>query len=236
MRLLRAGITISGVAVLGLSSYGLSAFGAAADPLQATMNRLDEAAAGFRGLSADVHKIAHTAVINEDTVDEGAILVKRPKPRDMRMLVDIKKPDPKTVAVAGRKVEIYFPKMNTVQEYDAGKNRALLDQFFLLGFGSTSADLKSGYEVKLGGPETVAGQKTTRIELVPKSKEVLAHLTGVELWISDSAGLTVQQKFHMPGGDYTQATYTNIKINPNLPDTALKLNLPKGVKRETPQK
>ena len=40
MRLLRAGITISGVAVLGLSSYGLSAFGAAADPLQATLNRL----------------------------------------------------------------------------------------------------------------------------------------------------------------------------------------------------
>jgi outer membrane lipoprotein-sorting protein len=208
----------------------------ASDSLEAILTRLDEAASQFRGMSAEVHKVSHTAVINEDTVDDGTILVKRPKPRDMRMLVDIQKPDPKTVAVAGRKVEIYLPKMNTVQEYDAGKNRALLDQFFLLGFGSTSADLRSGYDIRLGDPETVGGQKTTKIELIPKSKDMLAHLRKVELWISDSTGLTVQQKFHMPGGDYTLATYTNIKINPNLPDAALKLDLPKGVKRETPQK
>jgi len=208
----------------------------ASDSLEATLGRLDEAASGFRGLSADVHKVSHTAVINEDTVDEGTILVKRPKPGDIRMLVDIKQPDPKVVAVAGRKVEIYLPKMNTVQEYDAGKNRALLDQFLMLGFGSTSADLRSAYTITLGGPETVAGQKTTRIELIPKSKELLTHLRRVELWISDANGNTVQQKFHMPGGDYTQATYSNVRINPNLPDGTLKLNLPKGVKRETPQK
>jgi outer membrane lipoprotein-sorting protein len=208
----------------------------AAGALEATLAKVDQAAVSFRGLTADLHKVSHTAVINEDTVDDGAMLVKRPKPKDLRMLVEIKQPDPKTVAIAGRKVEIYYPKINTVQEYDAGKSRALLDQFLLLGFGSTAADLQSGYNITAGGAETVAGQKAQRLDLVPKSKEVLTHVRKVELWISDSTGLAVQQKFHMPGGDYTLATYSNSKLNPNLPDSALKLNLPKGVKRETPQK
>jgi outer membrane lipoprotein-sorting protein len=226
------------IALVIFTTLALVEFGAlhAAGSLDAVLARVDDAAKGFKGLSADVHKVSHTAVINENTTDDGAMLVKRPKPRDMRMLVDIQKPDPKTVAIAGRKVEIFYPKINTVQEYDAGKNRALMDQFLLLGFGSTSADLQSAYTIQLGGPEVVAGQKTNRIELTPKTPDVLAHLKKVELWIADSNGVTVQQKFYLPGGDYTMATYSNIKLNPNLPDSALKLNLPKGVKRETPQK
>jgi hypothetical protein len=31
-------------------------------------------------------------------------------------------------------------------------------------------------------------------------------------------------------------TYSDIKVNPNLPKTALELQLPSGVKREKPQK
>jgi len=237
MRLLCNGAVIFGTMLLAAGA-GLGASGARGGqaPLDATLAKVDQAATGFRGLSADIRKVSHTAVINEDSGDEGTILFKRPKPKDMRMLLDLKKPDARTIAVQGRKVEIYYPKMNTVQEYDAGQYRQLLDQALLLGFGSTSADLRSGYTLAAGGTETVAGQSTTKIVLIPKSKEALAHLKKVELWISDSTGITVQQKFHQTGGDYLLATYTNIKLNPNLPDSALKLNLPKGVKRETPQK
>lgn len=226
-----ATLAITVVAVLCESGIAL-----AANPLDAALAKMDEAAGNFKGLTVDLHKVSHTAVINENTVDEGSMVVKRPKPKDMRMLIDIKKPDPKTVAIQGRKVEIYYPKINTVQTYDAGKNKELVDQFLLLGFGSTSADLKSSYDLKFIAQETIAGQKSTRIELIPKSKEVLAHLNKVELWISEASGMPVRQKFLMPGGDYTEATYTNAKMVPNLPDSVLKLNVPKNVKRESPQK
>jgi outer membrane lipoprotein-sorting protein len=53
-----------------------------------------------------------------------------------------------------------------------------------------------------------------------------------ELWISDETGISVQQKMYQRGGDYSLATYTNMKINQNLPDSAVKLNLPKGVQHE----
>ena len=53
-----------------------------------------------------------------------------------------------------------------------------------------------------------------RIELTPKSPDVLAHLKKVELWI-DAKGVAIQQKFYEPGGDYSVATYTNIKTDAN---------------------
>jgi outer membrane lipoprotein-sorting protein len=176
------------------------------------------------------------AVINEDTVEAATIAVKRPKPNDIRVLFDFKPPNPKQVAIAGVKAAIYYPEINTVQEWDMGKDRSLVEQFMLLGFGSNSKDLGSAYSIRLGGPETVAGQKATRIELIPKSQDVLEHLKRVDLWISDTMGIAVQQKLFEPGGDYLLATYTNIEVRLNLPDSAVKLNLPKNVKWEYPQK
>ena len=209
---------------------------AADSSLAATLAHMDEATAKFKGLEADMQKIAHTAVISEDSVDAGTIAVKRPNPHDIRVLFDIKPPNAKKVLIAGIKVDCYYPGINTLQEYDLGKSRSLVEQFMLLGFGSNSKDLESAYSIRLGGPETVAGQSAMRLELIPKSQDVFAHLKRVDLWISDAMGIAVQQKLFYPGGDYLLATYTNIKLRPNLPDSAVKLDLPKSVKREYPQK
>jgi outer membrane lipoprotein-sorting protein len=112
----------------------------------------------------------------------------------------------------------------------------MFDQFLLLGFGSNSSDLRDAYTVRLGQPasEIVGGEKTTKIELIPKSQEMLASLKKSELWISDSKGIAVQQKMYTGGGDYVLATYTNMAVNPSLPD--LKLDLPRGVKVKKPLK
>jgi outer membrane lipoprotein-sorting protein len=40
----------------------------------------------------------------------------------------------------------------------------------------------------------------------------------------------VRQKFYEPGGDYTLITYTNVRLNPEIPDSEFKS--PKGTKRE----
>ena len=209
---------------------------AADSSLAATLARMDEAAARFKGLEADVQKVSHTAVINEDSVDAGTIAVKRPKANDIRVLFDFKPPNPRQVMIAGVKGAIYYPGINTVQEWDLSKSRSLVEQFMLLGFGSNSKDLESAYSIRLGGPETVAGQNATRLELIPKSSDVLKHLKKVDLWISDTMGVAVQQKLYETGGDYLLTIYTNIKLRPNLSDSAVKLDLPKSVKREYPQK
>ncbi len=204
---------------------------------EAVLDRVDRAGAAFRGMSAHLRRLSHTAVINEDNVDSGTILLKRAHRRDLRMLIDLTEPDPRTVAFQGHTLEIYYPKAATVQEIDVGtgKDRALLEQFFLLGFGTSRAELQASYNLRLVGQDTLGGQKTEILELIPKSKEVLQHLTKLEMWVAEN-GYPVQQKFYLKGGDYQLATYSDMKINPDLPDSALKLKTPKNVKREYPQR
>jgi outer membrane lipoprotein-sorting protein len=133
------------------------------------------------------------------------------------------------VTIGGGKAQVFRPNSNEAQEVDLGKNRGLVDQFMLLGFGSNSAELKSAYTVTLGGADSINGENTSRIVLVPKDREVLAHIKKCEIWISEK-GWTVQQKFHTEGGDYMLSTYSSMKLNPNIADKDLKLELPKGVK------
>jgi len=210
-----------------------------ADLLSAVLARMDQTASKFKGLKADIRKVAHTEVINVDDIDVGTIMVKRGvRSRDLHMLVEFKQPEVKKLLVVGGKAQLYLLKNpNEVQEFDlTRKFRGMFDQFLLLGFGSNSADLRDAYTVSLGQPasETVGGEKTTKIELIPKSPEMLATLKKSELWISDSKGIAVQQKMYTGGGDYILATYTNMAVNPSLPD--LKLDLPSGVKVTRPLK
>jgi outer membrane lipoprotein-sorting protein len=206
-----------------------------ADDLGAVLDRIDRAGAAFRSMSAKLRRVSHTAAINEDNVDAGTVLLKRVRHRDLRMLIDLTDPDPKTVAFSGHTVEIYYPKMQTVDEFDVSKFKELLEQFFLLGFGDSRADLEASYKLRLVGPDTVGGQKAECLELVPKSKEVLQHLLRLEMCVADN-GYPIQQKFYLRSGDYELATYSDVKINPDPPDSALKLKLPRNVKREYPQR
>lgn len=221
--------------VLWLAALGTAATAAAADPLQTALNHMDQAATKFKGLSADVVKISHNALLNEDDKFSGTMAVRRgPKPRELRALVDVQQPDRKKVLLTSHHVEMYYPRTNTVQIIDLDrKNSAMVDQFLLLGFGSTSAEIQKAYVVKLGGAETVAGHNSVRLILTPKSPDVLAKLTQVELWMSemsDTLGIAVQQKFWEPGGDYELATYTNIKLHAALQE--LKWDIPKDAKKD----
>jgi outer membrane lipoprotein-sorting protein len=211
--------------------------GAPADPaLQAVFARLDQNASTFKSFSASMQRLTHTDVINSDDIDKGTIKLKRSGSKsDLKMLIDITQPDPKTVSVQGKKGELYYPKMATVEEYDLTKVREWVDQFYLMGFGTTSKELQENYTVRLLGADTKDGQKVTGLELIPKKKDILQHIKKFELWLSDKTGLPVEQKIY-PGGQYVVITYSNARVNPDLPDSALKLQVPKETKREYPQK
>jgi outer membrane lipoprotein-sorting protein len=204
----------------------------AADDLAAVFARMDQAAPKFKGMRAEMKKVSHTAAINVDETDLGSIVVKVPKPHEFHMLIDFQQPDKKAVEIAGTTVQMYYPKTNEVQIYNFGKgHKAEVEQFLKLGFGSTSKELRDAYTVTYGGPDTVAGEKATRIVLVPKSADLAAQFPKFELWISDATGISIQQKVYEQGGNYSIATYSNMKLDPNIPDSAVKLNLPKGVTR-----
>ncbi|HTS61470.1 MAG TPA: outer membrane lipoprotein carrier protein LolA [Candidatus Acidoferrales bacterium] len=209
----------------------VSAFGApqAGNLLELTFARMDKAAATFKGLTAGIRQLSHTEVVDTNDIEEGTIAVKRVKAKDTRILIKFTKPDTKFYYIGEGKAWSYNPKSQEAQEADLGKSKDLVNQFMLLAFGSNSAELKSAYSVKLGGPDVVNGENTTRLEMVPKSEEILKHVKRCDMWIAET-GLTVQQKFFETGGDYVLATYSQVTLAPNLPESAVKLEIPKGIK------
>jgi outer membrane lipoprotein-sorting protein len=220
---------------LALLALCLSALPAQADSLPELLGRMDRAAADFRGMTAKLRRVSYTAVIKDLSEEKGSIAMKSQKQKDMQVLVDFTSPDVKTWAFRGRKAELFIPKINTVQEYDLGKHSRLIDQFLLLGFGSSSKDLARTYDLKYGGEESIEGSKTSKLELIPRSEDARQHLKKVEIWFAES-GYPVQQKFYLGSGDYMLVNYGETKIDANLPDTAVRLKLPANVKREYPQK
>jgi outer membrane lipoprotein-sorting protein len=218
-------------------TVGLAALPTSPDSLESVLERMDRTAASFRTFSADLRSVAHTAVIDEDDVTTGTILVKRAN-RGMDMLMELTTPaaDRKSIAIHGQRAEIYYPKMKTIEEYDISRYRALFDQFLLIGFGTSGKELAQAYNMKVLGTDQVAGLQATRLELVPKSPEVLKNLKRLELWIPESGDYPVQQKFYLAAGDYKLATYTNVRKNPPLSDSDLKLRAPRDAKRVFPQK
>ena len=198
--------------------------------------RMDKTAGQFKSVASDIKRDVHVAVINEDTIETGTIKVKRDKPQQTRMLIEFTKPDPKTVWFDGSSASVYYPKIKTVQVYDVGSKRGLVDQFLLLGFGATSAELKDVYTVTWVGAESVESQPTGHIQLVPKSPDLLRQLKKAELWISPASGLPVQERiFTTANGDFTLVTYSNMKFNPALSDNALKASYPKDVEVQHPK-
>jgi outer membrane lipoprotein-sorting protein len=215
-------------------SCWLASVSAAAN-LTGVLAAMDKSAAAFRDLSAKLTRQEYTAIINDTSVESGSVLMKRAGARDLRLRIEFVEPDRRTVLFEKTTARIYNPKIQTVQVYDLGKQRNLVDQFLLLGFGTNSADLMKNYAIKLAGEEPILGQAAARLELTPKNASVREHLRMAELWVV-AAGYPVQQKFHMPSGDSTQITYRDIQMNINQSDEAFRLVLPPGVKTEYPGK
>lgn len=215
--------------------FATCAAAASVTDLDAVLAHMDSVSASFRTMTADLVKITHTEVVNDDSQESGRLFVLRRSPNNTRMLIEITKPEQRAAAFAGKEVQVYYPKLKTVQIYDLGKQSALVDQFLLLGFGTSGSNLRKNYKVVNGGSETVGGMETTRLDLTPVSKEVLEHFEKLQLWISDEGGYPVRQKLIQPSGDYILITYSNIKINPPLSPSSVELQLPGGVKKQKMQ-
>lgn len=208
----------------------------AAQSLDDAFTRLDKTAAQFKTVTADMKRDVHTAVINDDERDQGSIKVRHDKAKDTKMLIQFTGAEAKTVAIDGSQISVYTPKEKLVQIYDIGAKKDLVDQFLLLGFGASSQELRDNYNITLAGMETIDGENTWHLQLIPKSAEALKNLKKAELWISQSSGLPIQQKFTTSStGDFELITYSNMKPNVPLPDNVLKLSPPKGVTTEHPR-
>jgi outer membrane lipoprotein-sorting protein len=205
-----------------------------AETVESILSRMDQAAPQFRGVSADIQMITYTAIINDKTEETGTFKMQR-KGGVFRAIIDFSgQNDAREIAFLGNIIRMYYPKLKMYQDYDVGKNADVLNQFLLLGFGSSGKELAQSYEIRSESTEKVAGADTTKLLLLPKSPAVKERLSKIEMWIPGNAAYPIQQQFYEPtNGNYRRVTYNNVKLNPSFKGN-LELKLPSGVKRRGP--
>jgi outer membrane lipoprotein-sorting protein len=199
--------------------------------IESVLDMMDRSAKDFRSLTADLENIKYTAVVKDTSTETGQIWVRH----DQKMRIEITKPEPRTMLRTGNSLFLYNPKLNRVEEYDLGKNGAMVDQYARLGFGTRSEDLKKSYLVTVTGEEELDHKKTVVLELTPKSEQMRSQVTRIQMWIDEASWLPVQQKFYETGaGDYIQFHYTNMMKNLKINESKFKQDWPKNASHEKP--
>ncbi len=151
--------------------------------IEGVLGLMDRSAQDFHTLTADIEHIKYTAVVKDTSAETGHIFVRR----DEKMRIEIAKPDLRTILRTGDSLFVYNPKINRVEEFDLGKNRSMVDQYVLLGFGTKSDNIRKNYLVSVVGEEELDHKKTVVLELTPKSDQIRNQIIKIQMWIDEAS-------------------------------------------------
>ena len=202
--------------------------------LEEVLDEMDRSAAGFRSAEADFVWEQYQKVVDEKVVRKGRVFFVR-REKSTHMAANVLAPDKKDLIFTDGKIRFYQPRIDQVTEYDAGKNKAEVESFLVLGFGGRGHDLVKSFEVKLAGMETLDGVKVVRLELVPRSPKLRNMFERMTLWVDTARDISLKQQAFEPSGDFRTAVYTNIKLNEKVPDDVFKLKTTSRTKYVRPQ-
>jgi outer membrane lipoprotein-sorting protein len=193
------------------------------DKLHSVLAQMDESAAKFRSAQANFSWTQYNKVIDEITDTQKGKIYFRRAGKETQMAADILQPDAKLVIFSEGKIQIYQPRIDQVDMYDAGAHREEFESFLVLGFGGSGQDMVKSFDVKYDGEEEIDGAKAAKLDLTPKSDKIKQNFAHILLWINPQTGLSVQQKLFEASGDTRLAKYFDIQINQKIPDAEFKL-------------
>ncbi len=195
---------------------------AQAQNLESVLGSMDKAAASFRTAQCDFVWDQYQKVVDDHDYQKGTMYFRR-QGSDVQMAADISSPAKKYVLFTGDLVSVYQPSIDQVTQYNPGKNKADFESYLVLGFGGSGHDLTKSFDVNYAGMEQVQGVNAAKLELTPKSQRVKSMFSTITLWIDPARGVSVQQKFQEPSGDYRLAKYSNIQLNQKISGEVFKL-------------
>lgn len=197
-----------------------------AQTLDAILNRMDADAKKFKAVSASMHQSDFNAVLKEATDSDAELRIRRSK-GGFGGKIDYKPPDPRVIEFSGNAVRIYSPKANQVEKLkNAGGYISHISQFLL--FGTSGQELKKAYEITIAGTEKIGSASTTHLVLTPKSADLQRMISRLEVWIAEDRSYPIQEKATEPSQNSHLFSFSDVKINPSLPDSEFELKVPPG--------
>jgi outer membrane lipoprotein-sorting protein len=191
--------------------------------LEQVLNQMDETAARFHTTQASFTWIQYNKVIDDIADTQKGKIYFRRAGRDIQMAADISEPDAKQLVFSDGKIQIYQPRIEQEDIYDAKAHREEFESFLVVGFGGGGHDMLKSFAVTFLGNEKVGDVETAKLDLVPKSEDVKRNFAHIVLWIDPERGISVQQKLFEASGDYRLAKYSDIRLNEKISENAFKL-------------
>jgi outer membrane lipoprotein-sorting protein len=215
---------------LGTMVFAVAQVSPESGTLERVLNRMDQTGQSFRCAQARFTWIEYNSVVNENSDKQEGVIYFRRAEGEIQMAADIAQPDRKQVIYSHGKIQVFQPKTETVDVYDAGSHREEFESFLVLGFGGGGHDMLKSFEVKYLGEDELAGVRTAKLDLVPKAEKVRQMFSHIQLWIDMATGLSLQQQLFQGNGDYRLAKYASIQLKPKISDSVFKLKTPAKTK------
>jgi outer membrane lipoprotein-sorting protein len=202
--------------------------------LDSVLKKMDAAAANFHSAEASFVWEQYQRVVNETDTDTGKVYYRRSSD-DIEMMAEVKQPVHKFVLYKNGKLQVYQPSINQVMEYSTGANRSEVESYLVLGFGGSGQDLVKSFDVTYVGAETIDNKSTAELQLIPKSEKVRNNFSKIFLWIDLDRGISVQQKFEEPQGDWRTTKYSDIRIPAKIGNDVFQLKTDRKTQFVSPQ-
>jgi len=208
----------AGFICLGLAGGRLHAAEGKLDT-NAVLMKMEEAGKTLKSLKAGFKQIRTYSLFGEKRESSGTIYYKKPG----MMLWQYDAPDNSSLYINGRSALMYIPDIKQVQKISLSRDKKT--EALLIGFGNSADEIKRNFNAR----SSPKGNGDYALELTPKTPELKALFSSLRLVIDGQRWIPVGSERREPGGDVTEFTFENIKINPPLKNSFFNFSIPKGV-------
>jgi len=202
----------------------------AGNDLQSVMNQMNASAPKFQDIQADISVDQYTAVVQEHQTQTGTSAFRRVG-NSLEMVTHLKGSNGAAASdllYKNGELDLYQPAAKTETIMTAGANRGEYDSMLATGFGATSKDLESAWNVTFQGMESVGGTQTAKLDLVPKDQNIRNNFSHVIIWVDLTRDISLKQQMVQPTGDSRTVTYSNVRYNKHPSSSLFQLKIPKG--------
>lgn len=199
--------------------------GALAQDPKELIRMIDQQQKKIQTMTGSFVQRKETALSKDPLVSSGTVQFKRPD----RIHWIYQQPHPLEVSLNGRKMRIYDPRRNQLDEYflAPGKRITQAMEPMLQVFQRTFAELGEKYALFYEGAE---GDRRVRFRLEPKEERMRKVFSRLELWIDKATGAILRFEMTEANEDRLCLEFKNLQMNPPLTENDLEIKVSPSTK------
>jgi outer membrane lipoprotein-sorting protein len=164
-----------------------------------------KANAGITTMTARFTETTTPSLMTRPFVERGMLYIERPSRRVALHYTD---PSDRIVLIDGDRMITAWPSRQILDRRDIGAAQKRVQKYFESG---DAAELRKVFDVDLREASRRPG--TRELAMVPKRKQILETLAGLDLWIEESSGLLNAMRMTFSNGDTKLMEFTDVIPN-----------------------